>query len=123
MQWFNMSDVESQDGAIVEKVEREREQTWAETNVAGFPKGKGWRRSERMKPRSEEDITQDIVASDQDTATADQAGTAAEGDTRAEEEGQEAVSPGVKELTRVMSAVLRELTPKKKRRMAGRRRK
>ena len=122
-----MSDVESQDGAIVEKIEREREQTWAEMNVAGFPKGKGWRRSGRVKPRSEEDTTQDIVATGQDITTADPAGTATEGATSAkntaEKEGREAVSPVVKELTRVMSAVLRELTPKKKRRMAGRRHK
>ena len=127
MQWFNMSDVESQDDAIVEKVGREREHTWAEMNVAGFQEGKRWRRSMIMKPRTEEDTVQDTAESDQDSTAADQAGTAAEGNTggrnTAEKEGQEAVSPGVKELTRVMSAVLKELTPKKKRKKAGRRHK
>ena len=53
MMWFSMSDVESEsDEEIKEEVRLKREAKWAEDNVTGLPKGKGWRRSKRIQDQA-----------------------------------------------------------------------
>ena len=66
MMWFNMSDVDSEsDDDIKEGVKLKREAKWAEDNVAGLPKGRGWRRSRRIQDQAAADTTPAIVTTAQ----------------------------------------------------------
>ena len=63
MMWFSMSDVESEsDEEIKKEVRLKREAKWAEDNITGLPKGKGWRRSKTIQDQAAVNTTQGTAA-------------------------------------------------------------
>ena len=127
MMWFNMSDAESEsDNDTREKIKSKREAKWAEDNVAGLPKGRGWRRSRRIEDQAAVQTTPAIVATAQANVEEDNDASETETDNGGNDDGGLAVSPKVvEELTtaaRGLVAVVDMLQPEKKRKKKDKRR-
>ena len=130
MLWYSMSDMESEEyKGIVETVKRSREAEWAKRNVTRLPAGKGWRRSARVENQRAANTAQADPPVDEDIAEGVQDASVTEPDNGADsaEDCQPVnVSPeivqGLQTATQSLTAVLAQLTPRKKKRRTRQRR-
>ena len=127
MMWFNMSDVDSEsDDDIKKEVKLKREAKWAEDNVAGLPKGRGWRRSRRIQDQAATNTTPATVTTAQVNVEEANDTPETKTDNGSDDDRGLTVSPkvvkGLMTASRGLSAVVDMLQPEKKRKKKGKRR-